>query len=544
MLKILLLDSDKDNIKNFENYLNATYPEPEIEKIDSGSDNSEDIIEKIRNEDINLIVGDVRFFGSSQKIENINNAFPEMKLILYGTHDDAETLKSSTDFGVISYMYKPVKPAEFKKAMENAMKILKSHYSKQREEALLLNAYLEDIKFFEDKFLENVLFGNVKNDIEIIKSFKYFKLGFSDSYCVCVINIEDFEKKILTLDEMEKHMMIFKVLSIVNLNIPANAYKATVTNFNTISVIASGKTNLESVLDICQKIRKCVLEEMKLQVVTGIGRVYKKPCEIAVSYREAEAALRYRFYAEHNGIIPFEFVEPGNHITNRYPFDKEKRLVNAAVVGEYEYCRTLLNDIINALRSFEKIPDDLIPKIILSILMSISRYASEQNLIDYLEFTKYFPIIEGLKVKTLDEAYTFMDDALRKFCEYIVLLHGERDQRLIKEIKEYIDEKYNENLTIYEVALAFGMAHEYLNNVFATNENKNFEEFLITKQIIRAKELIRESDMNDEQIALAVGFDNIKTFRNLFKENEDMFPYEYRTLQGLGDIKNAEDDIN
>jgi two-component system response regulator YesN len=500
---------------------------PDIKSLKSVSEPKTDIYKYLKDEEPNLIIGDIRFFGMNafQTIRNLNDMFPEIRMIFYGTYNDADYLKRSLEFGVIGYLFKPVKPAEFKKVMDNAFSVFRDAGLRKKEEAVLKTEYLESIKLFEDKFLNNVLSGYIDDDMELFRSFKYFDLDLYDAYCVCVLRVDHFKKIILTLDEMEKHMMSSKVLNAVNKNLPAKTSKAVISNFNVVSFIISGKITESDVMRYCQKIRQSVFDSLSLRVTIGAGRIYKRPREIAVSFREAQAALRYRFCVGYNNVISISFVEPENNITHKYPIEKEKRLIFAAVTGEYVYCKVLLKEIFAALSDIEGAEDaEYIQKLMKGIFANLNRYAAEQKIGISLDADRV--------VTTLDEAYILADTELFNFCARVVKIREENDRKMFVKVKAYCDEKYFENISVYEMAAKFGSTPDYLNNVFVNATEKSFAEFLTLKRIDEAKKLMQADNYEDDVISMRVGIEDAQKFRSLFKKYEGVFPYEYKSRYG------------
>lgn len=529
MIKILIADVDMENVKNFNNFIKTNYPL--IKNIKAINDPTKNIFNYLINDTPEIIIADIKFFGLSsyQTMKTIYELYPKIKVILYGTLNESEYLKKFMDFGVINYMYRPVKPSELKKALDNVIYLLRSDDLKKKEEDTLKGEYLEDIKLFEEKFLNNLLQGYLRDDSEIYRSFKYFNFEFTENYCVFIVRIQHFKKIILTLDEMEKHLLIFKVLNTVNKNINTKTCKATISNFNSLSVIMSGDLKLEDIVTQCEKIKNSIFEDMQIRVTIGVGRIYEKPSDIPISYNEAIGALRYRFYLGNYTIIPIYFVEPLNNITYRYPLEKEKRLVYTAVIGEYDYCKVLLDEIFSALRDCGELPDKIVPKIIMDILISISRFASEQNILVNNKFSSFFSFKECLEIKNLEEAYLFLDSALKNFCGYVVLEHEKKEEKLFEDAKKYLKQWYYENISLSKVAINLGTTPEYLNNIFKKIGDKSFFEYAVFFRLEVAKKYMRETEFDDEVIALKVGYMDAKHFRSVFKQQENLNTIEYRS---------------
>lgn len=537
MIKVLIADSDIEIIKNFQTYIKSSFPE--IRNVSVTSDPRADIAETIKTARSQLILANIRFFGAGniQKIRGIYDRFPGVRFILYGTYSDAEYLKKAMEYGAIDYMYRPIKPADLHKCLENALNYFKKADESKKKEMELINSYKEKRHLFESVFLTSLIGGKLTDETEVFYTFKYFGFGLTPGFTVFVIHVDNFKRLILTLDEMEKHLLTYKILLIAERKLRDKKSKAFIEGFNAVNVIlgdVAEADGLGPLVELCEDIRKTVYDETSIHVTIGIGRTYDKAADIAVSYREAVAALRYRVHIGYNSVIHILFADPMNGITYRYPIEREQRLIYTAAIGEYEYSVRLLREIFDALKACGPLPDMYLSKVIMNILISINRTLGEQNIKIQNRFTSFFPSREVLELgDDIEEAFEYLSAAMKNFCEHIVSSRAENNRALVSGAKAYIDEKYYESYSITKVATALGTTPDYLNKIFEEQEGRNVLEYTIFVRTTEAKRLMRETKLDDSMIAVKVGYDDGRHFRSIFKKYENMSTTDYRVQYSL-----------
>lgn len=98
----------------------------------------------------------------------------------------------------------------------------------------------------------------------------------------------------------------------------------------------------------------------------------------------------------------------------------------------------------------------------------------------------------------------------------------------IASIAKYINEHYNEKITLENVAKMFYISPYYLSRTFKAGTGFNFINYLNYIRIGHAKKLLIETDMSVINISEKVGYENISHFNRVFKEIEGMTPLKYR----------------
>lgn len=96
------------------------------------------------------------------------------------------------------------------------------------------------------------------------------------------------------------------------------------------------------------------------------------------------------------------------------------------------------------------------------------------------------------------------------------------------EIKKHLDEHYAEKITLDDLAKRFFIDKFYLSKIFKESYGTTVNNYLISKRITRAKQLLRFTDMTVDEIGVAVGMGDANYFSRMFRKVEGSSPSEYR----------------
>lgn len=526
MLKVLIADKDNNNITGIRSYIDINF---HIFKIKGAFNNERDFFKYLKAEKVDLIILEIRFLGIEfyKKIKEFSKVYKDTKFIVYGSLSDLDYMKKCIDIGAIAYIIRPVKPSDLKKSLNLALNYFKSVETFKKEEKMLDMEYVQNFKLFEDKFLSVLIKESIFSSEEIEKSFEYFNINIESPYTVAVFRIDSFRKHIIEKSQKEKHFLIFRILKIIKSNIENS--KAFINLFNEVVVILGGQRNLDELLSSFMDIKLKIKEETGILVSCGIGRGYEYPNKIHTSFLEAITALRYRCIVGYNSIIAIEYVEKKNNFTASYPYEREKLLVYTAVIGEYDYCIKLLDDVFKEINNFKEKFEEILPQIIMSILIGINRNAFEQGLkIDHI--SNFFPTKDVLGLKTTEQAYSFMKHGLKEFCLYICNLRKNMEDEIFEKSIDYISERYYENITYKSMARNFNCNFKYFKKIFEDRTEKNIKDYIERIRIDKAKQMILETNLTDDVIALKIGYDDVNVFRKTFKKLEGRLAGDFRYI--------------
>ncbi|MGX7030344.1 helix-turn-helix domain-containing protein [Vagococcus zengguangii] len=113
-----------------------------------------------------------------------------------------------------------------------------------------------------------------------------------------------------------------------------------------------------------------------------------------------------------------------------------------------------------------------------------------------------------------------------KIESHFISLHSDNFQT--KEIIQFINQHYQKGLTVKQIAEEFFLSEATLSKTFKKETGSYLSKYLKKLQITRSINELLYSDLTIEQIALNVGFNSAKIYREQFKLLFHMSPTEYR----------------
>ena len=102
-----------------------------------------------------------------------------------------------------------------------------------------------------------------------------------------------------------------------------------------------------------------------------------------------------------------------------------------------------------------------------------------------------------------------------------------QDDETFRRVHAYMEARLSQNLTLDEICRDNLIGTSQLQKLFRSKCGSGIIEYFSHMKIIRAKEMIREQNMNFTQIADALGYTSIHYFSRQFKKITGMTPSEY-----------------
>lgn len=102
---------------------------------------------------------------------------------------------------------------------------------------------------------------------------------------------------------------------------------------------------------------------------------------------------------------------------------------------------------------------------------------------------------------------------------------------MVDDTLKYLDENYNQKITIQEVCRKVGVSPSLLNKNFHIYTNNSIHEYLISVRLTHAKQLLTtDSNLSIAEIAASCGFHDASHLNKLFHANLGMTPSDFRNM--------------
>ncbi len=161
---------------------------------------------------------------------------------------------------------------------------------------------------------------------------------------------------------------------------------------------------------------------------------------------------------------------------------------------------------------------DSFPKALPNGVMNIYDSARIQGTIVYLKKA----ILDG----DIDKINHFADDIFIMY-KNNPAKQGD-DDAVVKQCIEYFYSNYAEPINLDILSKKFNMSKQWLISKFKCTVNKTPIDYLNYLRFQHAKELLINTKLSCNEIAIKCGYDNAYYFSNFFKKNAGMSPIKYR----------------
>ena len=132
------------------------------------------------------------------------------------------------------------------------------------------------------------------------------------------------------------------------------------------------------------------------------------------------------------------------------------------------------------------------------------------------------------KLKTLEEVDRFVFDTIRQYCELATEHIYPNLKPLVHLTVAYIKNYLTDNINVKTTAKELGVNANYLSTMFHNEMGMTFIDFLNKERVKQAAALMTNTDLQIQEIATSVGYNNGSYFAKQFKKYYNMSPIEYK----------------
>ncbi len=129
--------------------------------------------------------------------------------------------------------------------------------------------------------------------------------------------------------------------------------------------------------------------------------------------------------------------------------------------------------------------------------------------------------IEQALARALVVGYAVRDYSVRVY-------RGGLSPAKFRKIKELVQEKVEEDLSLEEMAHTVGLSAAHFSQVFRNTTGQTPHQYLLWYRVQRAKEMLRSAEMRVLDVAIACGFKTQQHFARVFRQLCGASPTEYR----------------
>ncbi len=259
-------------------------------------------------------------------------------------------------------------------------------------------------------------------------------------------------------------------------------------------------------------------------VLVAVSKFYTEPQCCKEAFEEIKLCFAYRTIKNTKTLIDLEKNEYSYDIY--MPLNFDEKLSNYILSANAQEGIKLIKEVIdtNIANNISHIKFKYIIDNIFNNLVNLLVYLNvdgEELLSTEREFRH--------KAKNFDNSEKIIEYFDKLVENTTKKVHGDDQSKLNKELLlQYINIHYAENLYLDKIAEEFNTTPKYFSNFFKKAFGINFVEYLNKLRISHAKEMLKSTEVNVNEIGERVGYLNPSTFTSTFKKYSGITPSEYR----------------
>ncbi|MBS6642828.1 MAG: response regulator [Clostridiaceae bacterium] len=157
-----------------------------------------------------------------------------------------------------------------------------------------------------------------------------------------------------------------------------------------------------------------------------------------------------------------------------------------------------------------------------------------QTVSDY-KFTEYDIILTIRNVTSASQLHKDMIRIMDLYLTKIVEKLSGHDDYTIQKAKKYIEENFNQDLSLQSTASYLGFHPNYFSTLFKSKTGSTFSQYLQNLRIEKACELIHSTNLNLYEIGERIGYSDNANFCRAFKKVKGVSPSKFKNSSNLND---------
>lgn len=522
MFKLLLVDDKKDIVDG----ITAAVDWNKKDVLVRGFYNGKDALEQIIKDPPDMVITDINmpYMSGLELVKAAAEIDPSIRFIVLTGYDEFSYAREALHLGVVEYLSKPVRIEVIEELVIKEQARLREELKRQRELADIRVKFNQSLPYIKSRWFQGFISaGKVIGAAELAELFEEMEIDL-ETRCFNVVVIEQDH-----LDDSDQKLLLYAI---------GNIAKELIGKFGRCEVFQYPDNRLVLLINYNPDVNMIVnhyelysrLVEVKdsfqeyfgATISAGIGECYEEISGIFQSFEEAKEALAHKLYFGNNSIISIQDLTKGKaHNQVAYPKEKEEliiRLIKQANFPLVEQEAEAYFEILQQMKS--ALPTNIREKMI-SFLIRIRSECLAENDLNFIE-----QLDDIRKLKTLV-------DVKEWFLSYFKYLCDKQDpenvgiRSEILKVKEYIDQHYQETITLKKMADYIFISQSYLSFTFKEILKVNFNEYLTKVRIEQAKQLLDTKRYRIYEVCEMVGYSDKKHFSELFKKHTGVLPKDW-----------------
>ncbi len=497
-------------------------------------------LELIRKEAPDIIMTDIRMPGMDgiEFIEHAQRIKAQLHFIVISGYSDFDYAKRAIRLGVFDYLLKPVEDDQLKDSLSQIINKIEQGRKSADEMISLRNETNLNRETLRQQYMTRMIQQADHPDIRSVERDEQLSriAGKYRNFLAVVLVLEPIQLPHYSFRAGDENLIWFAVENVMSERMESTGregilFQHSLHEHERVYLLGIESLNENVVVQAwLQEVRNGLQNYLKLQVTIAIGTIVDQIEQMPLSYRQAKLALRNKMIHGTGQIYEYESLQKRSAERGVLLTDEDE--------SKLFYWLNEYNAI--ALQSW-------IEHRIQSLAQSSSAtyMQLEWLCVDlYLLFRKYLLantsetewIIGEMddlllwlqQLSAWKDAVNQMQRIAANIVGYLSQSSASSNKDLMEEVKLYMDTHFASSMTLQSISERFYIHPNYFSRRFKEKQGQSFIDYLTAIRMKKAMDWIRETDLQVQQIANKVGFEDASYFTSVFRKFYGHTPKQYR----------------
>lgn len=527
MIKVLLADDEPIILRGLRKIIKWNDLGAEI--IGEASTGRE-LIDAIHEKQPHIVISDICMPDQNgiDVIRYVKENQLDIKVIFISAHQEFKYAKDAIYYGALDYLVKPVDKQQLSQSVKKAIDLFELERSKTETVHKLAEFEQKAKKGDIEDFFKQVIEENIQRDSLEEKAFAMGLQFQQPLFTVLTMTIDRFYQSAWA--EKEKTVALYGVSNIVEETTQSLGQAVIVQKSGNLCFIMNHAPL--DVKEVAENIQQRVNDFLAMEVTIGIGSSVITIKELADSYNKSILAVERSYFTGGNSVISFDQVLHQADISEQTIFEKQQTVLKALISLQYKEYREKVDCLIELIGEFARGNRNTAVSMSYSSFQFIKNELDEMGILIEEDFMEAGHLLSAVhQQETFNMLKQFLLNLSDALYQYVKNSGTNKEVNQMRLIKEYMQEHFEEQITLEKLASMFYMNPYYFSSFFKKHTKQNFKTHLTEIRMKEALKLLVKSDLMVYEIAEKVGYNNARQFSDMFKKHYGTLPNEYRQIK-------------
>ncbi|TCM99104.1 two-component system response regulator YesN [Paenibacillus sp. BK033] len=510
MHRILIVDDERIEREGIRNLIRKL----KLELDPLVAENGEAALQIVRSEPVDIVITDIKmpFMDGLELSEKIREEHPDIELIIYSAFNEFEYARRAMRANVSNYLLKPIQVPEFLAAIQRATDACLEKEADRKRELQLLEGYRLGMAYEREKMLLDAI-----NGTRPMKPPAAARIDDAEPESIHLLLVE------CPRHFFDMHNDDFLAMLHERLNLPFD-YLNVNENQSLLFIRHPVPLSRETLRFLAETVSASTLERYGQTVGIIVGAAAEGWDGVHSAYCGIERLLEFKFFMNEQAILFAEehFSEASfDEVELQSISDKIYQCVNFSDLRGAKYGVELLFSYLKTTGHFSSLYTKFLCSEIMNKLLVKEHKKSLAVINDYLD-----------KISRSSSLHELKDLMLGVF-DLVESCTGARNKeesanRIIEQIKQMIEERYDQDLSLEGIAEQVYLTPSYLSYLFKKETGQSLIRYITQVRMDKAVVLLRDTNMKIVDICQKLGYRNSNYFIQSFRQHYGVTPAKYR----------------